>query len=408
MTTTNFEGNIFRLSGLTLGAGGTIPTGTTLERVVLTTRDLFQGGTDGLSLNAGEAANLLINGSLIASVAPNSYATSLVTAAGSFSVLVFSVGGNSYALARLNTPFPASTETTAAATLNTFPVPSISPVFYGLQPEDANSYSAQTFSTQSFGSNVLSSSVSTLNLFDTDLVRGNEATPGQEIITTANGFVRAASSYSETLTTLQFNDGSVLGGVQTLQSVTFASFGEVNAGYFFDTAALAASGHTINDVATVLGSIAFDHNLSWAQAGFTFQSGPVVNGGGDNVPPPAPLPAINLINGTARADVLVGTSGRDAIRGFDGNDRMTGGADRDAFVFGTDARSGVRSTDRITDYQVGLDVIALEGAGSVTSIRDNGSAIVITLFGDGDRIIIEGAALNVSDITVTTNPLYFV
>ena len=82
--------------------------------------------------------------------------------------------------------------------------------------------------------------------------------------------------------------------------------------------------------------------------------------------------------------------------------------DRDAFIFGTDARSGVRSTDRITDYEVGLDVIVLEGAGSVTSIRDNGSAIVITLFGDGDRIIIKEAALNVDDITFTTSGLFFV
>ena len=49
----------------------------------------------------------------------------------------------------------------------------------------------------------------------------------------------------------------------------------------------------------------------------------------------------------------------------------------------------------------------LEGAGSVTSIRDNGSAIVITLFGDGDRIIIEGAALTVDDITFTTSGLFF-
>ncbi len=166
-------------------------------------------------------------------------------------------------------------------------------------------------------------------------------------------------------------------------------------------------GRTINDVAAVLNSFAFDHNLTWAQVGFTFQSGPMVNGGGDSVPPPPPLPVINVINGTARNDVLVGTSGRDAIRGFDGNDRLTGGADRDAFIFGTDTRSGVRSTDRITDYQVGLDVIVLEGAGSVTSIRDNGSAIVITLFGDGDRIIIEGAALTVDDITFTTSGLFF-
>ncbi len=240
MTTTNFEGYAFRLTGLTLGAGSPIPTGTALERVVLTTRDLFLGGTDGLSLNPGEAANLLINGTLIATVVPQMRATLLTTDAGSFAVLVFSVGGNSYALTASNTGFPAATQTTAASVLNTFSVGAISPVFYGLQPEDANSYSAQTFSTQSYGSNLLSTRVGTLNLFDTDLVRGNAATPDQEILTTANGFTRAASAYTESLTTLQFKDGSVLGGVKTLQSVTFASYGEINAGYFFDTAALAA------------------------------------------------------------------------------------------------------------------------------------------------------------------------
>ena len=94
MTTTNFEGNVFKLSGLTLGAGGTIPTGITLEKVVLTTRDLDLGGNDGLSLTAGEAANLLINGTLITTIVPQMRATLLVTDAGSFTVLVFSVGGN--------------------------------------------------------------------------------------------------------------------------------------------------------------------------------------------------------------------------------------------------------------------------------------------------------------------------
>ena len=132
MATTNFEGNVFRLSGLTLGSGGTIPTGTTLEKVVLTTRDLDQGGTEGLSLDAGEAANLLINGTLIATVVPQMRATLLVTDAGSFTVLVFSVGGNSYALAPFNTNFAAITHTTAPATLNIGAVTGISPIQYGL------------------------------------------------------------------------------------------------------------------------------------------------------------------------------------------------------------------------------------------------------------------------------------
>ncbi len=405
MTTTNFEGNVFRLSGLTLGAGGKIPTGTTLEKVVLTTRDLEQGGNDGLSLTSGEAANLLINGTLIATVVPELRATLLVTEAGSFTVLVFSVGGNSYALAPFNTNFAASTHTSASATLNIGAVDQISPIQYGLQPEDANTYAAQVFSTQAFGSQVLSAGVSTVHLLDTDLVRGNAATPAQELITSDVGatvtrdvYSSTGSSYSESLTTLQFKDGSVLGAVETLQSLSYSGYTNFGS-YFFDKAALAASGHTIADVATVLSSVAFDHNLSWAQVGFTFQSGPVVNGGGDNVPPPPPLPSINVINGTARADVLVGTAGSDAIRGFDGNDRLTGGADRDAFIFGTDSRSGVRSIDHITDYHAHEDVVVLEAGASVKSIIDNGTAIVITLVGDGDKIYVDGAALNVSDIT---------
>ena len=45
-------------------------------------------------------------------------------------------------------------------------------------------------------------------------------------------------------------------------------------------------------------------------------------------------------------------------------------------------------------------MIALEAGSSVKSIIDNGSAIVITLVGDNDRIVIDGAALNLSDIII--------
>ena len=41
------------------------------------------------------------------------------------------------------------------------------------------------------------------------------------------------------------------------------------------------------------------------------------------------------------------------------------------------------------------------------SIIDNGSAIVITLVGDGDRIVIDGAALTVADIRILDNPPTF-
>jgi RTX calcium-binding nonapeptide repeat (4 copies) len=408
MTTANYEGFAFRLSGLTTGPGSTIPIGTSLQKVVLTTRDLLDGVTsaaqtnDARGLITGEGANFLINGSLITSVTPSFRAVQLNTDAGSITALVFTVGADSYAIPfmPLNNAidFDAATVITSASTLNTQAVSIVNPISYGLLPEDANTYQAQIFNTQSSGSPTnppISTQVNTTTLFDTDLIRGN-------------GEIQFQPEYTETLATVQFTDGTVLGGVETLQFSSFGGF--VNStNYLFDTAALAASGKTINDVANVLSSFAFDHDLNWNEVGFTLTAGPVANGGGDDVPPPPPPPPpVNFINGTSRADRITGTDGRDGIRGFDGNDTMTGGAGNDAFIFGTDARSGRRSVDVITDYTVGQDVIGFEGPATVRSIVDNGSAIVITLLGDGDRIVVKGAALNVSDIVFVQNNFEFI
>jgi RTX calcium-binding nonapeptide repeat (4 copies) len=250
-------------------------------------------------------------------------------------------------------------------------------------PPPANTYNAQTFTTQDFGGPAGGlpdvSGIGTATLFDTDLIRGN------------GEFVQLPQL--ETLATLQFSDGTLLGGVRTLQSGGYSGY-VTSYAYLFDQAALAASGHSITDVVAVLGSFAFDHDLDWDEAGFTLTS---VGTGGD-VPPPPP-PPLNAVDGTSGADRLTGTTGRDAIRGYDGNDTMTGGGGHDAFIFGTDSRSGRRSTDVIRDYQVGQDVIGLEGGASVRSIVDTGNTIVITLVGDGDKIVVQGAALTVADIT---------
>ena len=355
-----------------------------------TTRDLDQGGNDGPSLTVGEAANLLINGTLITTVVPQMRATQLVTDAGSVTVLVFSVGANNYALAPFNINIPANAHTTAPASLNVGPGTSISPIQYGLQPKDANTCSATIFPTESFGSQVLSSGIGTINLLDTDLVRGNGATLAQEVLTNlVNAFNCAASDYSQSLTTLQLNDGTVRGAVQTLQVITNLFYGSSNASYFFDKAALSASGHMFADVATGLGSVAVDHNLRSATPSISARSSMAV------ATACLRLPSISVINGTARADVLVGTTGQNAIRGFDGNDKLAGNGDRDAYIIGTDSRSGTRSTY----YHASKVVVALMAGVAVKSITDNGSAMVITLVGDLDRILACGAALNISDKT---------
>ena len=115
-------------------------------------------------------------------------------------------------------------------------------------------------------------------------------------------------------------------------------------------------------------------------------------------PPPPPPPPLVRVDGTTRNDRVVGTAAADAIRGYDGNDKLTGRGGADVFIFGTDSRSGERAIDTILDYTVGEDIIRLEGGAAIRSITDNGKAIVITLVGDKDRIVINGPDLEVADI----------
>jgi hypothetical protein len=212
MATANYEGFVFRLSGLTTGPGSTIPTGTMLEKVILTTRDRIEGTTDtqqvndALGLISGEPATFQINGTVSAATAPVFRAVQLFTNAGSFTALVFTVGNTTYAMAAPGTNFDGATQIITSSVVNTQAVPIVDPVGYGLLPEAQNTYAAQAFSTQDFGGPAGglpdSSEITTVSLFDNDLIRGNG-----EIQRTA---------YAETLTTIQFSDGTILGGVETL------------------------------------------------------------------------------------------------------------------------------------------------------------------------------------------------
>ena len=183
MTTANYEGFAFKLSGLITGSGSTIPLGTTLEKVVLTTRDLLAGATsaeqtnDAVGLTTGEGANFLINGLLLGTVTPTFRAVQLNTNAGSYTAIVFTIGTDSYAIPLPGANFTAATVITSASVVNTPTVPVINPISFGLLPEDANTYTAQAFSTQDFGGPAGGlpdfSEVSTVTLYDTDLIRGN-------------------------------------------------------------------------------------------------------------------------------------------------------------------------------------------------------------------------------------------
>ncbi len=400
MPTANFEGFAFRLSGPPVALGGSIPVGTTLDKVILTTRDLLTetgtkggGSQDAFGLVSGESATIQINGSVIATTLPTLRGATLTTDAGTLSVFLFTVGADTYAIARAGTDFDAHTQITAPSVTSSFAFQSsLNPITYGLLPEGASTFTAATFNTQSSGANPNGQSISitigTTTVYDTDLERGNGELTG--------------GGGTELLTTLQFSDGSILGGVEALRYGGYSGY-VTSFSYLFNAEKLNAVGKTLADVTGVLNSFAFDHDLDWDDVGFTLAAGPLPDGGNNDVPPPPPPPPpLVRLDGTSRADRLTGTDAAEAIRGFDGNDRLTGRGGADVFVFGTESRSGVRSTDTITDYQAGIDAIALEGGASVQSITDSGTAIIITLVGDRDRIVVQGADLDVADIDIVS------
>jgi predicted extracellular nuclease/2',3'-cyclic-nucleotide 2'-phosphodiesterase (5'-nucleotidase family) len=114
---------------------------------------------------------------------------------------------------------------------------------------------------------------------------------------------------------------------------------------------------------------------------------------------------VNLIEGTSGRDMLMGTDGDDILIGFGNRDTLSGGLGRDQFKY----TSPVDGGDRITDFEVGIDVIDMrdlldsigyagaspfvEGYIGVTSSRGN---TVITVDSDG----LAGSGRPVGFITV--------
>lgn len=106
----------------------------------------------------------------------------------------------------------------------------------------------------------------------------------------------------------------------------------------------------------------------------------------------------NDVFGTRDSDRLVGTEGDDMLRSLGGQlDVLTGGQGADVFVFGTETRNGIRESDTITDYQMGVDVIDL-GSASIASFREMNGRVRLELDGDGDVITVHGVS-KLSDIT---------
>lgn len=98
--------------------------------------------------------------------------------------------------------------------------------------------------------------------------------------------------------------------------------------------------------------------------------------------------------GSEGNNVLVGNVGANKLAGRAGNDVLTGGAGADTFIFGKGYDS-----DRITDFQDGIDRIRLQGFDDVKTVEQarghatQVGADVVFDFGDGDRLTVQNTRL---------------
>ena len=262
----------------------------------------------------------------------------------------------------------------------------------------------QQFTTQYFQQDKGNlTSIREVTLTDNDLIRGNDA--GERLVPSATpngiaifdgvqqlvpgvGFV--APNNGEALTTVFFMDGTALTGVEALYDMVTFKFLESTEYFLLDPEALASVGKSLSDVASVQFDAYVDHDLSWADFGFT-PTGEVAPNA-----EPEPEPMLTLLEGTDGGDRLIGTAADELIRGGDGDDRLTGNAGADVFVFGADARDGTRDRDVITDFNAAEDSIVLEDGIQIRNwIERNGNLIVTLEGGDRDQIVIQNADVSI-------------
>jgi Ca2+-binding RTX toxin-like protein len=238
-------------------------------------------------------------------------------------------------------------------------------------------------------------------LADNDLVRGDDVgegvlAQGSTGFTLFNGYqvfdfstlpARTVDVSPEILATVTFSDGTSLTGVRGLYEQVTGTYGFSSQYFLIDPQALAAVGKSMTDVVDVARTGATDHDLIWADFGFTAPgANPILP-----PPPPPPPPPLNRIEGTSGRDVLRGTDGDDLIIANGGNrDRLTGNGGEDTFVFGAQVGNGVRDIAVITDYDAFEDTLLLTNGARMARFTESADTVTIFLAGaDGDRIILQ-------------------
>jgi Ca2+-binding RTX toxin-like protein len=113
--------------------------------------------------------------------------------------------------------------------------------------------------------------------------------------------------------------------------------------------------------------------------------------------PAGPAPTMRILEGDAAKNTLVGGVGNDVLRGERDWDTLTGGAGADTFVFSTSD-----GTDRITDFQAGVDKLHLLGGDTTAytwrASTLNGESGVMVTFSSANIFLAGRTSLASSDV----------
>jgi len=267
-------------------SGTTIPAGTLLTPVRLTTSDPETAPSDGDILLAGqpevrsrsprfvlpavpaETATFRIDGITVATSVPPLRGSSLQTDQGPVTALVFTASGVSYAIPLLNVPVGSVSRTVASSTVNVSTVTSLITYQNGLLPVGAQPREGTTFQESTFGQTLLGTGTARFIVYDADDIRGNSDAVAEELVLSAtNNNLRLTPPGMKVPVTVTLGNGTT----QTVRGVRYQSNFNYGSGltiWMFDQAALAADGATVNDVTGVVSSSTTGHALTWQDLGF--------------------------------------------------------------------------------------------------------------------------------------------
>lgn len=231
--------------------------------------------SDGISLSTDEAVDIVVDGQTILHTRPAMYNATLQTDQGPVTGLAFSDGVNAYLLPSYDQDVAGVTNVVADSSIVSNAITNVSTFNYSLIPLGSHAVPGLAFEQYSQLGVPLGAGVRPYMVFDADGIRGTTDSLGEELLLTVytgnNG--SSLGGYSrfkekEVRATVRFAQGDT-GSVLGIYHYSTGGYGSVTENYVFDSAGLAALGHSIYDVVEVTGITSVDHDLTWAQLGFS-------------------------------------------------------------------------------------------------------------------------------------------